>query len=80
MTTIRPIQTLAGQWIESELVAQIHLHTENLCWPVSGCFRRVMLSLSLRPLEWCILAPWQFLARNRCGLVIKALSFSDYRA
>ena len=36
------------------------------------------LGLSLRLLELRILAPWQFLARVRYGLVmIKALGFSD---
>jgi hypothetical protein len=38
------------------------------------------LKVSPRPLQLYILAPWQFLARERCDLVIKALSFSDYVA
>jgi hypothetical protein len=36
-----------------------------------------MEMLSLCPLILAILAPWQFLARDRYGSVIKALSFSD---
>jgi hypothetical protein len=35
------------------------------------------VGLFLRLPELRILAPWQFLARERYGLVINALSFSD---
>jgi hypothetical protein len=33
--------------------------------------------LSLRPLQMGLLAPWHFLARDRCRSVIKASNFSD---
>ena len=35
--------------------------------------------VSLRSLQWGLLAPWHFLAKERCRLVIKASNFSDYR-
>jgi hypothetical protein len=64
-------------WINTNNNA-VHWHVSKFLWELSCDSGGTWTRLSLRSLQWYILAPWHFfLARERCGLVIEAQSFSE---